>query len=94
MAITKNELVATNARLAAENANLRAELSREKFAREAIEAELTHLRKREIELEGKVAAVTSVASALNEVNGPSARLRAMVAARELAQRTGLCIKVE
>lgn len=93
MALTKNDLVALNSKLAAENTNLRAELSREKFAREAIEAELARLRKREIELELQVGAVTSVASAVNQLNGPAARKQALDAARELAMRSGRCIRV-
>lgn len=72
MTITKNELIALNSKLAADNELLRAEVSR---------------------LKVQVEAVTSVASAVNQMNGPAERKRAMDAARELSMRSGRCIKV-
>ena len=80
MTTTKLELQQTNARLAKENEALRLKV---------------------VQLEGDIERITSVASALNTVNSArptqpawqAARAQAMAAAKDMAQRTHMVVKV-
>lgn len=80
MSTTKLELAQTNARLARENEELRARVA---------------------QLEGDIERITSVASAINTVNAARPtqpqwqkdRAQAMAAAKDMAQRSRMVVKV-